>query len=41
MMIRSRTHSGFLCGDEAFVANIPDILGRPLVLRGKGRPRKG
>lgn len=40
-MIRARTHSGFPCGNEEFVQQISKSLNRPLVLRPRGRPRKG
>ncbi len=39
-LLRSRTQSGFPCGDEAFVRAISDRIGRPLLLRGRGRPRR-
>lgn len=39
--IRNRIHCGFPCGDEEFVSKLSDVVGRPLVLRPQGRPRKG
>jgi len=39
-LLRSRTQSGFPCGDEGFVQRVSEIIGRPLLLRGRGRPRK-
>jgi len=38
--IRLRTRCGFPCGNDEFVARISDALGRPLVLRQRGRPPK-
>jgi putative transposase len=40
-LLRSRTMSGFPCGDEAFIHRLSEISGRTLILRGRGRPRKG
>lgn len=39
-MIRSRTHCGFPCGDNEFISRLAEIIGRPLVLRSRGRPKK-
>jgi len=39
--LRDRTRLGFPCGDEDFVERVSKMLGRTLVLRGRGRPRKG
>jgi putative transposase len=39
-LIRRRTHSGFPCGSEEFVERLSQSLGRSLILRGRGRPRK-
>lgn len=39
-LLRSRTESGFPCGDEEFVQRLSGILGRPLILRGRGRPKR-
>ena len=39
-VIRNRTHCGFPCGDEQFVARLSEAVGRPLVLRPRGRPRR-
>jgi len=39
-MIRTRTHCGFPCGDEGFVSALSERIGRPLILRPRGRPRK-
>jgi putative transposase len=38
--IRSRTHCGFPCGDEEFIARMSDACGQSLVLRRRGRPKK-
>lgn len=38
--IRKRTRVGFPCGDDAFVGRISKLLGRELILRPGGRPRK-
>lgn len=40
-LLRNRTKSGFPCGDEEFVQRLSEALGRPLVKRGRGRPRNG
>jgi putative transposase len=40
-LIRARTHCGFPCGNEAFVARLSEATGRQLILRPRGRPRKG
>ncbi|MDO8588801.1 MAG: transposase [Armatimonadota bacterium] len=39
-MIRTRTHCGFPCGDEHFVSKLSEAVGRSLVLRPRGRPRR-
>ncbi len=39
-ILRDRTRRGFPCGDEAFIARIAEALGREIVLRPRGRPRK-
>lgn len=39
-LLRHRAQSGFPCGDEEFVEKLSQSLGRPLILRGRGRPRK-
>ncbi|MDO8586133.1 MAG: hypothetical protein Q7T82_03755, partial [Armatimonadota bacterium] len=39
-LLRTRTQCGFPCGDEAFVRRLSQAVGRPLLLRGRGRPRK-
>lgn len=39
-LLRNRTRSGFPCGDEEFVHKLSTALGRPLLNRGRGRPRK-
>jgi hypothetical protein len=39
-MIRSRTHSGVPCGDEAFIAKLSEMAGRRLGFGTPGRPRK-
>jgi putative transposase len=38
--IRRRTRSGLPCGDEAFLRRIGKLVGRTLVDRPQGRPRK-
>ena len=38
--IRHRTQVGFPCGDDEFVGKVSRLLGRDLVLRPRGRPRK-
>ncbi len=38
--IRKRTLTGYPCGDDAFVAKVSKLLGRDLVLRPRGRPRR-
>jgi putative transposase len=38
-LIRSRTHCGFPCGNDEFVARMSSAVGHPLVLRPRGRPR--
>jgi len=38
--LRTRTHTGFPCGDESFIKKISELLGRPLILRPQGRPKK-
>lgn len=39
-LIRTRTKTGFPCGDEAFLATLSAALGREFVVRRVGRPRK-
>jgi len=38
--LRSRTRSGLPCGDEGFLSRVSKLVGRALVVRGRGRPRK-
>ena len=38
--LRTRTHTGYPCGDESFINKISEILGRPIILRPQGRPKK-
>jgi len=38
--LRSRTQSGLPCGDEGFLSRVSKLVGRALVVRGRGRPRK-
>jgi len=38
--LRSRTQSGLPCGDEGFPSRVSKLVGRALVVRGRGRPRK-
>jgi len=37
--LRDRTQSGLPCGDEWFLARVSGLVGRPLIVRGRGRPR--
>jgi len=39
--LRYRTYSGLPCGDAAFMAQVSGLVGRELVVRGRGRPRRG
>lgn len=39
-LLRARTRSGLPCGDAAFVARVSALVGRELVARGPGRPRR-
>jgi len=38
--LRSRTQSGLPCGDEGFLSRVSKLVGRALVVRGRGRPRR-
>lgn len=38
--LRTRTHTGCPCGDENFIAKISEILGRKIIPRAQGRPKK-
>jgi len=38
--LRDRTQSGLPCGDEGFLARVSEVVGRTLIVRGRGRPRK-
>ena len=38
--LRSRTQSGLPCGDEGFLSRVSKVVGRALVVRGRGQPRK-
>ena len=38
--LRARTHSGLPYGDAEFLARVSGLVGRELVVRGRGRPRQ-
>jgi putative transposase len=39
-LIRARTKSGYPCGSPEFIEWLSQKLGRPIILRKRGRPRK-
>ena len=38
--LRNRAQSGLPCGDEGFLSRVSKLVGRALVIRGRGRPRR-
>ena len=38
-LLRTRTRTGFPCGGEDFIKKLSEILGKPLLERGRGRPK--